>query len=106
MARNASETVKNLDDVCNVHALAKVTKTPVARVAETRSEEKLEMVFYCCDKPLIVESLSGFRICIVFADQYTRFLFLDSIKENQEAMAGLKHFVLSMVTLKKLRQLM
>ena len=45
VVRNASETVGELDDICNVCALAKITKTPVPRVAETQAEEKLERVF-------------------------------------------------------------
>ena len=45
VVRNAPETVGELDDVCNVCALAKITKTPVPRVAETQAEEKLERVF-------------------------------------------------------------
>ena len=35
------ETVGELDDVCNVCAWAKITKTPVPRVAKTEAEEKL-----------------------------------------------------------------
>ena len=46
-----------LDDVCNVCALAKITKTPVTRVAETQAEEKLEMVFTDVMGPFRVESL-------------------------------------------------
>ena len=72
VARNAPETVGELDDVCNVCALAKITKTPVPRVAETQAEEKLERVFTDVMGPFRVESLSGFRFCIVFADQYLR----------------------------------
>ena len=45
VVRNAPETVGELDDVCNVCELAKITKTPVPRVAETQAEEKLERVF-------------------------------------------------------------
>ena len=41
----AKETVGDLDDVCNVCALAKITKTPLTRVAETQAEEKLERLF-------------------------------------------------------------
>ena len=44
VVRNAPETVWELEDVCNVCALAKITKTPVPRVAETQAEEKLERV--------------------------------------------------------------
>ena len=43
MVRNAQKTVGKLDDLCNVCVLAKITKTPVPRVAETRAEEKLEV---------------------------------------------------------------
>ena len=45
VVRNERETVGELDDVCNVCALAKITKTPVPRVAATHAEEKLERVF-------------------------------------------------------------
>ena len=43
--RNAPETVGELDDVCNVCAFAKITKSPVPTLTETRAEEKLERVF-------------------------------------------------------------
>ena len=69
VVRNAPETVGQLDNVCDVCALAKITKTPVPRVAETKAEEKLERVFTDVMGPFRVESLSGFRFCIVFADQ-------------------------------------
>ena len=45
VARNAPETLWELYDVCNLCALAKITKTPVPRVAETQAKEKLERVF-------------------------------------------------------------
>ena len=104
LVRNASETVGELDDVCNVCALAKITKTPVPRVAETQAEAKLERVFTDVMGPFRVESLSGFRFCIVFADQYTKFLFVELLKAKSEALASLKKFVLSVGTPKKLRQ--
>ena len=103
VVRNAPETVGELDDVCNVCALAKITKTPVPRVAETPAE-KLERVFTDVMGPFRVESLSGFRFCIVFADQYTKFVFADLLKAMSEALASLKKFVLSVGTPKKLRQ--
>ena len=104
MVRNAPETVGELDDVCNVCALAKITKTPVPRVAETQAEEKLERVLTDVMGPFRVEPLSGFRFCIVFADQYTKFVFVDLLKAKSEALASLKKFVLSVGTPKKLRQ--
>ena len=102
VVRNAPETVGDLDDVCNLCALAKITKTPVPRVAETQAEEKLET----CSQtgPFREESLSGFRFCIVFADQYTKFVFVELLKAKNEALASLKKFVLSVETPKKLRQ--
>ena len=69
VVRNAPETVGELDDVCNVCALAKITKTPVPRVAETQAEEKPERMFTDVMGPFRVESLSGFWFCNVFADQ-------------------------------------
>ena len=48
-----------VDDVCNVCALAKITKTPVPRVAVTQAEEKLEKVFTDVRGPFRVEPLSG-----------------------------------------------
>ena len=66
VVRNAPETVGELDDICNVCALAKITKTPVPRVAETQAEEKLERVSTDVMGPF---RLSEFRFCIVFADQ-------------------------------------
>ena len=54
--------------------------------------------------PFRVESLSGFRFCSVFADQYPKFVFLDLLKAKSEALASLKKFVLSVGTPKKLRQ--
>ena len=80
VVRNAPETVGELDDVCNVRALAKITKTPVPRVVETQAEEKLERVFTDVMGPFRVESLSGFRFCIVFADQYTKLMFMELLK--------------------------
>ena len=104
VVRNASETVGELHDISNVCALAKVTKTPVPRVAETQAEEKLERVFTDVMGPFGVESASGFRFCIVFADQYTKFVFVDLLKPKSEALASLKKFVLSVGTPKKLTQ--
>ena len=104
VVRNAPETVGELDDVCNVCALAKITKTPVPRVAETQAEEKLERVFTDVMGPFRVELLSGFRFCIVFAHQYTKFVFVGLLKAKIEALASLKKFVLSVGTPKKLRQ--
>ena len=85
-------------------ALAKITKTPVPRVAETQAEEKLERVLTDVMGPFRVESLSGFRFCIVFADQYTKFVFVDLLKAKSEALASLKKFIFSVGTPKKLRQ--
>ena len=102
--KNAPETVVELDDVCNVCALAKITKTPVPRVAETQAEEKLERLFTDVMGPIRVESLSGFRFCIVFEDYYTKFVFVDLLKAKSEALASLKIFVLRVGTPKKLRQ--
>ena len=61
VVRNAPETVGELDDVCNMCALAKITKTPVPRMAETQAKEKPERVFTDVMGPFRVESLSGFR---------------------------------------------
>ena len=77
VVRNAPEIVGELDDVCNVCALAKITKSPVPRVAETQAEEKVERVFTNVMGPFRVDSLSGFRFCIAFADQHTKFVFVD-----------------------------
>ena len=104
LIRNTSETVRQFDDVCNVCALAKITKTPVPRKAETQAEEKLERVFTDMMQTFRVESLSGFRFCIVFADQYTKFVFVGLLKAKREALASPKKFVLSVETPKKLRQ--
>ena len=103
VVRNAPETVREIDDLCNVCALAKITKTPVPRVAETQAEEKLESGFTDVMGPFRVESLSGFRFCIVFADQYKKFVFVDLLKTKSEALVSLK-FVLSAGTRKNLRQ--
>ena len=54
--------------------------------------------------PFRVESLSGFRFCIAFADQYTTFVFVDLLKAKSDALASLKKFDLSVGTPKKLRQ--
>ena len=45
VVREASNPVEELGDVCNVCALATITKTPVPRVAVTQAEENLERVF-------------------------------------------------------------
>ena len=104
VVRNAQETVRELDDECNVCAFAKITRTTVPRVAETQTEEKLERVFTVVMEFFRVESLSGFRFCIVLADQYTKFVFVDLLKAKSEALASMKMFVLSVGTPKKLRQ--
>ena len=62
VVRNAPKTVGEIDDVFNVCVLAKITKTPVPRDAETQAEEKLERVFTDVKGFLRVESMSGFRI--------------------------------------------
>ena len=93
-----------LDDVCNMCALAKITTTPVPRLAETQAEEKLESVFTDVMGPFRVESLSGFRFCIVFADQYTKSVFVDLHKAKREAPASLKKLVLSVGTPMNLKQ--
>ena len=103
VVKNAPETVGELDDVCNVCALAKITKTPVPRVAETQADEKLERVFTDVIEHFTVQSLPGFRFCIVFADQYTKFVFVKLLKATSEALASLKKFVLRLGTPKKLR---
>ena len=104
VVRNAPETVGELDDVCNVCAFAKITKTPVPRVAETQAEGKLERVFTDVMGPFRVESMSEFRFYIVFVDQYTKFVFVDLLKAKSEALASLKKFVLSVRSPKKLIQ--
>ena len=104
VVKNAPETVGELDDVCNVCALTKITKTLVSRVAETQAEEKLERVFTNVMGPFREESLSGFLFCILFADQYTKFMFVDLLKATSEAPGSLKKFVLSVGTPRKLRQ--
>ena len=104
VVQNAPEKMEEMNDVCNVCALAKITKTPVSRVAETQAEEKRERVLTEVMGPFRVESLSGFRFCIVTADQYTKFVFVDLLKAKSEALEKLKKFVLSVGTPKKLRQ--
>ena len=54
--------------------------------------------------PFRVDSLSGFRFCIVSADQYTKFVFVELLKAKSEALASLKKFVFSVGTPKKLKQ--
>ena len=105
VVKNAPEIVELLDNVCNKCALAKITRTTVPRVAETQAEEKLERVLTDVMGPFRVESLSGFGFCILFADQYKKFVFVVWLKANGEALASLKKFVLSLGTPKKLRQI-
>ena len=69
-----------------------------------QAEEKLEKVFTDVMGPFRVESLSGFRFCFVFADQYTKFVFVNLLTAKSEALASLKKFVLSVGTPKKLRE--
>ena len=76
VVRIAPDTVEEFDDVCNVCAFAKITKTPVPRVAETQAEDKLERVFTDMMGPFRVGSHSGFHFSIVFADKYRKFVFL------------------------------
>ena len=73
-------------------------------MAETQAEEMLGRVFTDVMGPFRVESLSGFRFCIVFADQYTQFVFVDLLEAKSEALASLKKFVFSVGTPEKLRQ--
>ena len=49
-------------------------------------------------EPFRVESMSGFGFCIVFADQYTKFLFVDLLKAKSEELASLKKIFLSVGT--------
>ena len=85
-------------------ALAKITKALVPRVAETQAKEKLERVFTDVMGPFGVESLSGFQFFIVFADQYTKIVFVDLLKAKSEALASLRKFVFIVGTPKNLRQ--
>ena len=48
--------------------------------------------------------LSELQFGIVFADQYTKFVFVYTLKAKSEALANLKQIVLSVGTPKKLRQ--
>ena len=101
---NALETMGKLEDVCKVCTLAKITKTPVPRVAEIEAKIKLARVFTDVMGPFRAELLSFFQFFIVFADQYMRFVFVVSLKAKSEALASLKKFVLIVGTTKKLRQ--
>ena len=74
------------------------------RIVQDHKEEKLERIFTDVMVPFKVESLLGFRFCIVFADQYTKIVFVDLLKAKSEALASLNKFVLSVGTSKKLRQ--
>ena len=89
---NAPETAGELYDVWNVCALAKITKTAVPRVGETQAEVKLERVFTEDMGPFRVALLSELRFCIVFADLYTKFVFVDLFKAMVEALAGMEKF--------------
>ena len=64
VVKNAPETVGELDDVCNVCALAKTTKTPLPRVAETQAEENLERVSTDVMVPFRVEYLVAVLHCL------------------------------------------
>ena len=92
-----------LNDVCSVCALVKIAKAPSPRQTVTQAEKKLERVFTDAMGSFRVESLSGFGLCIVFADQYTEFVVLDLHKATSGALAILKKFVLSVETPKKLK---
>ena len=63
-----------------------------------------ERVFTDVMGPFGVESLSGFQFCIVFADQYTMFVFVNLLKANSDALASLIKFVFIVGTPKKLGQ--
>ena len=95
VVRIAPETVEELDDVCNMCALAEITKTPLPRMVKIQEEDELERVFTDMMGPFRVESHSGFHFSIVFADKYRKFVFVDLIKAKREALASLKNFVLS-----------
>ena len=76
----------------------------VPRLAETQAKKKLERVFENVMGIFRAESLLGFRFCIVFADQYINFVFVDLLKAKNESMACLKKFLLSVGMPKKQRQ--
>ena len=67
------------------------------------AEEQLKKVFKEVMRSFSVESLSGFRLCIVFTDQYTKFVLVGRHKVMCEALANLKS-VFSVVTPMKLWQ--
>ena len=54
--------------------------------------------------PLRIESMSGFRFCNLFADQYKKLVIVDLLKAKSEALASLKKSVLKVGTPKNLRQ--
>ena len=57
-----------------------------------------------CDGTFQSRVTVRFPFCIVFADQYTKFVFVDLLTAKSEALASLKKFVLSVGMTKKLRQ--
>ena len=89
----APETVGEREDVCNMCALTKITKTRVAKFAEKRAEGKLERAFTDVMRPLRKELMSGFQFCIVFAEQFTNLVFKDLLKAKSESLASPKNFL-------------
>ena len=101
---NAHKTVEELEDLRNVYALSKITKTPVSRLAETQAKDNFESAFTQVMEPFRVESLSAFRLFKVFADMYMKCVFVDLLKTNSEALASFEKFVLIVRTPMKMRQ--
>ena len=101
---NAHKTIGELEDLRNVYALSKITKTPVSRLAETQATDNLERAFKQVMEPFRVESLSAFRLFYVFADMCMKCVFVDLLKTNSEALASFKKFVLIVRTPMKMRQ--
>ena len=101
VVRNAPETVGEIDDVCNVCALAKITSTKSGR---DPSRRKAGEGVHRRDGTF--QSRFAVRVPVLhcFADQYTKFVFVGLLKAKIEALSSLKKFVLSVGTPKKLRQ--
>ena len=69
-----------------------------ARIGQDRKDsaaKTLERVFTDVMGPFRVELLPGLLFCIMFADQQTKFVFVDLLKAKGEALTSLKKFVLS-----------
>ena len=78
--KKALVTSEDLNEVCDVCALGKITKTSVPKKAESQATQKLERVFMDFRGPFSVDSLHESFHCFVKIDQSTNFVLVCFMK--------------------------